>query len=474
MLVLLAGASVLAVAGRSLAWSYAGLFTMILGAALLTPLAMIGAARAAGPPLGGLLGLTGRMAARGVVARLSRTGVAVAALMVAVSATVGVGVMIRSFRATVERWLETSLAADVYVSAPTLRTGRGGESTLAPGGRSSASAETPGVVSLGTYRGVRVLSEFGPTQLVALGIGARELRSVPLPLGNPARCGPRSRSGGAAIVSESYAYRHGLAVGRGLRLRTDRGERVFPVAGVFVDYGSDQGVVMVSRRTYDAYWDDRGVSSLGVVVAPGADVERDDRDAARPRRGGAGPPDPLEPRAARRPRSRSSTAPSRSPRVLRLLATASRSIGVLSALMALQLERARELGVLRAQGLTPAPGLAAHAWRRRGCSGRSRALLAVPVGIGLALVLIHVINRRSFGWTIEAVDPAGRAAAGGGLAVAGRARRGLYPALADGADAARARAEGGVTSVRRRHPGVGLLVGVVAVRGGDSPPGWRS
>ena len=49
-----------------------------------------------------------------------------------------------------------------------------------------------------------------------------------------------------------------------------------------------------------------------------------------------------------------------------------------------------------------------------------------------------------------------------GLAVAGRARRGALSRVADGADAARARAAGGVTSVRRRHPGVGLLAGVVA------------
>src|SRR4029453_4144387 len=163
---------------------------------------------------------------------LSRTGVAVAALMVAVSATVGVGVMIRSFRATVERWLETSLAADVYVSAPTLRSGRGGESTLAPG-LVERLRETPGVESLGTYRGARVLSEFGPTQLVALGIGPGSYEQFRFLSGDPGAVWPAFQERGAAIVSESYAYRHALAVGRSFRLRTDRGERVFQVAGVF-------------------------------------------------------------------------------------------------------------------------------------------------------------------------------------------------------------------------------------------------
>jgi putative ABC transport system permease protein len=425
LLALLAGAAVLAIAGRSLAWSYAGLFTMILSAALLTPIAMIGAARAAGAPLGGLLGLTGRMAARGVIAKLSRTGVAVAALMVAVSATVGVGVMIRSFRTTVERWLETSLAADVYVSAPTLRSGRGGESTLAPEVVDRL-RETPGVVSLGTYRAARVLSEFGPSQLVALGIGPGSYGQFRFLSGEPATVWPAFQERGAAIVSESYAYRHGLTVGRDLRLRTDRGQQVFPVAGVFVDYGSDQGVVMVSRRTYETYWDDPGVSSLGVVVAPGADVSA----MIETLRARAGTTQDLLIRSNRAIREASLEIFDRTfaiTAVLRLLATAIAVIGVLSALMALQLERSRELGVLRAQGLTPR-----EVWRltlaETGLLGAIAGVLAVPVGIGLALVLIRVINRRAFGWSIETVIPVEVLLQAVGLAVLAALAAGIYPA----------------------------------------------
>jgi putative ABC transport system permease protein len=425
VLVLLTGASMVAVAGQSLAWSYAGLFTMILGAALLTPIAMIGAARVAGPVLGKLFGLTGRMAARGVVAKLSRTGVAVAALMVAVSATVGVGVMIRSFRATVVRWLETSLAADVYVSAPTLRTGRGGESTLAPAVLERLRG-VPGIQALGTYRGVRVLSEFGPTQLVALGVGSGSYGQFRFLSGDPAVVWPAFQEGGAAIVSESYAYRHGLAVGRSLRLRTDRGEHVFPVAGVFVDYGSDQGVVMMSRRTYEAYWDDRGVSSLGVVVAADTDVGA----MIETLRARAGAEQDLLIRSNRALRAASLEIFDRTfaiTAVLRVLATAIAVIGILSALMALQLERARELGVLRAQGLTPG-----EVWRltltETGLLGAIAGVLAVPVGIGLALVLIHVINRRAFGWSIETVISADVLVQAVGLAVLAALAAGAYPA----------------------------------------------
>ena len=423
--VLAAGALVVAGAGRSLAWSYAGLFAMILGAALLTPFAVMGVARAAGPGLGRLLGLPGRMAARGVVAKLSRTGVAVAALMVAVAATVGVGVMIRSFRATVVRWLETSLVADVYVSAPTLRAGRGGESTLDPA-LIARFRETPGVEAVGTYRGVRVASALGPTQLVALGVGPDSYRQFRLLAGSPGEVWPAFQDRGAVIVSEPYAYRHGLAVGSALRLHTDRGERLFPVAGIFADYGSEQGVVMMSRRTYEASWEDRGVSSLGLVLAPGTDPQAT-VESLRIR---AGPDQELLIRSNRALREASLEIFDRTfaiTAVLRVLATGVAVIGVLSALMALQLERARELGVLRAQGLTPRE-VGRLVLAETGLLGAIAGVLAVPVGLGLALVLIRVINRRAFGWTIETTVSADVLLQAVGLAVLAALVAGVYPA----------------------------------------------
>jgi hypothetical protein len=58
------------------------------------------------------------MAARGVVTSLSRTAPAMAALVVAVAVTVGLGIMIQSFRGSVVRWLDVTLQADLYVSPP--------------------------------------------------------------------------------------------------------------------------------------------------------------------------------------------------------------------------------------------------------------------------------------------------------------------------------------------------------------------
>ena len=64
------------------------------------------------------------MAPRDIVRSLSRTSVAIAALMTAVSVIVGVSIMIGSFRHTVVQWLDQTLQADVYVSPPTITANR--------------------------------------------------------------------------------------------------------------------------------------------------------------------------------------------------------------------------------------------------------------------------------------------------------------------------------------------------------------
>ena len=113
--------------------------------------------------------------------------------------------------------------------------------------------------------------------------------------------------------------------------------------------------------------------------------------------------------------------------VLRGLAFAVAFIGVLSALMALQLERVRELGVLRANGMTPG-----QVWKlvtaQTGLMGATAGVLAVPAGLVLAVVMIRVVNRRSFGWTLQMDVGADVVLQAVGLAVVGALLAGIYPA----------------------------------------------
>jgi putative ABC transport system permease protein len=113
--------------------------------------------------------------------------------------------------------------------------------------------------------------------------------------------------------------------------------------------------------------------------------------------------------------------------VLRLLATVVAFVGVLSALMALGFDRARELAVLRAQGFTPGQvwGLVTA---QSGLMGVAAGILAIPVGITLSLILVFVINQRSFGWTLQLEVAPGVLAQGLGLAVMAALVASLAPA----------------------------------------------
>jgi len=85
---------------------------------------------------------------------------------------------------------------------------------------------------------------------------------------------------------------------------------------------------------------------------------------------------------------------------LQLLATVVAFIGVLSALLSLQLDKQRQLGILRAVGLT-ARQLWGLVMLETGLMGTVAGLLSMPTGYALSLILIYIINRRSFGWTLQ-------------------------------------------------------------------------
>jgi hypothetical protein len=111
-----------------------------------------------------------------------------------------------------------------------------------------------------------------------------------------------------------------------------------------------------------------------------------------------------------------------------LLAVVVAFVGILSALIALQLERLGEFAILRATGMTPRQ-VAALVLGQSGLMGLLAGLLAVPLGLVMADILIDVINRRSFGWSMQSILPAGVIAEALVLALAAALIAGIYPAL---------------------------------------------
>ncbi len=280
-LLLLAGGGVfLWLPSDRLAPAFAGLAGVVVGCALLTPAATVGLMAALGRPAGALFGVLGRMAARGVVAALSRTGVAVVALVIAVSVTVGVGVMIGSFRATVVGWLDQTLRADLYVSppgpGPTLP-GAGLDPAVVRAIRTAPGVDRVDVLRRSTARleepRPKAAQPTLPVELMAFDLGPRGRRSFRLLAGDPERAWAAVERGAAVLVSEPLATRRHLAPGDRIRLGTEAGPRAFEIAGVYADFGRGSGAVLLDLSTYRRLWRDRGISALSIYAAPGVDRE---------------------------------------------------------------------------------------------------------------------------------------------------------------------------------------------------------
>ena len=419
----LMGVLAFTVGPSGLAAGFVGLALVMGAIALLTPISSMVIAGALAPVAGLVAGNSGRMAVRGVVRSLSRTGPALAALVVAVSVTVGLGAMISSFRLTVVQWLDQTLQADVYVSAATLGVARVDQPlprALVEGVRSLS-----GTDYLSTYRGLDFDGAWGPMRLVALDLAVPGEAAFRFKAGDPEEIFRSFRTQEAVLVSEPFSERTGIDRGDVLTLPTPQGDRSFRVAGNYYDYGSDRGVIMLARTTYDLYWDDDDVTSLGLFANQTTDTQ-----ALVDRVRGIEGAEDASVRSNRSLRQASLAVFDRTftvTGVLRLLAFIVAFIGILGALMAIEIERSHEFGLLRATGLTPG-GL----WRliigETGFMGLLAGVLAIPAGALLAAIMVFVINKRSFGWTLELTLSADVILQSLALAVVGALLAGVYPA----------------------------------------------
>lgn len=415
---MLAAVLVLVVSGRSLVAGLVAVFLLIFGFALCVPLAVRTASNLLAPPASRIGGMLARMAVAGIGQSLSRTGVAIVALAVAVSATIGVSVMVDSFRGSVDAWLRQTLQADVYAGAQ-----RG---SLDPSLLGDIAA-LDGVDAISTSRRVQLEDADGRTQLIAIRMAPGGYAGTEIIDADPDDVWPRWEREDVVLVSEPYAYQHEVARGDTVTLPTDHGRRTFEVAATYQSYDINASAMLMSRNVYERHFDDDRVDSVGLYLADDADPE-----TIMARIG-----DISEGRQAirfnsnARIRELSLEIFDRTfviTDVLYWLAVGVAFIGILGAMLALQLERGRELAVLRALGMTPSQ-LGAMITTQTAVIGLLSGIAAVPLGIMMAYVLIEVINRRAFGWQIDMSVAPGILLSAIAFAIGAALLAGVYPAF---------------------------------------------
>lgn len=398
ILALALGGAIFALPYNSLLLGFSGTLVVVVGFALLSSASMVGLMRAIVPVTSRLFGFIGRMAPRNLTNALSRTAVAVAALMVAVAVIIGVALMIDSFRYTVIVWLEQTLQGDVYISAPMLTANR--SSVEIDPQVVKALQEWPGVAQVDLLRSTVVDSPSGRVVLAGTenpNLGSERIFAKLQ--GSPEDVWQMLQAGGV-IISEPLANRFGIVdVGSEIEFYTKHGWKSYPVVGIYYDYASSEGAAMMALDIYRRDWLDDALTAITLQLAPGVNADQ----VARALQDELQTEQELVIRPNQALRRDIMDIFDRTFAItvaLRLLATVVAFIGVLNALLLLQLEKQREVGILRALGLT-----GRQLWKlvmvETGLMGLVAGLLAIPTGYTLALILVFIINRRSFGWTLQ-------------------------------------------------------------------------
>ncbi len=386
-----------AVAGKPL-FGYLAAILLVAASALAIPAFATALTSLFSRFIGKLLGIEGMLASRSLAASLRRTSVLVGALSTAIAMMTSVGIMVGSFRETVMLWMNDRLPADLY---------------LRPAGSPAADRHPtisldltqkiealPGVEAVARLRAYEISYDGMPVTLASIDPQAlRKSRRSDFFSGRPIeQVFAELRDSNAVIISEPFTYKHHLRAGDSITLSLGAAQATFRIADIYYDYSSERGNIVMSRSTMLRYLPDPTPSNLAVYVAPGTQVETVRVEIEKAAAGHR-----VLMFSNRDLRAEAIRIFDRTFAItygLEAVAVIVAVMGIAGALLALVIDRRRELGLLRFLG-------AATGQVRKlilveaGLLGLLANLAGLALGFALSLILIYVINKQSFGWTIR-------------------------------------------------------------------------
>lgn len=383
---------------QNLWWAFGATLLVVIGFSIFAALGLFFILPGLSRKLKKYFGLIPGMAARELYRSLSRTAVAVSSLMVAVSVTIGMAMMINSFRYTVSVWLQETLAGDIYISVPNQFSNR-----------SSAFIDEeivknvfgyPDIDKIDTLLTINGISSFGDLQINVITNDEIAYERIFTKTVSPIEEIWENLESGQILIAEPLANRFDLGVNQMLPLETPAGKKNFKIVGIFSDYTSSQGYIMMTRSVFEKFWNNQAVTAISINLAPDKDVNIAVREL-KSRLSQKG--QELLIRSNQSLREDVLVVFDRTfaiTNALRFIATLVSFIGILSATLIILLDRKREFGMLKAIGFRQKE-LNQLVLTETGLMGFFAGIFAIPTGIVISLILVYVINLRSFGWTIQ-------------------------------------------------------------------------
>jgi putative ABC transport system permease protein len=413
-----------AIGGKAL-FGYLAAVLLLVASALATPAFVYALASFSSRFLGRLLGVEALLASRSLAASLRRTSVLVGTLSTAIAMMTAVGIMVGSFRETVSVWMDDQLPADLYLRpAGSAAVDRHPTISL---GLAEEIEKLPGIEAVEQLRAYEIRYQDMPATLASANLNVlRAHRDSDFFSGRPReQVLGELRDSNTVVVSEPFTYKHGVKTGDFITLSLGDKQAAFRIADVYYDYSSERGSILMDRKTMLRYLPDPAPSNLAIYVSSDAKLEtvrREIEQAVAGRRVLL-----FSNRDIRTEAIRIFDRTFAITYALEAVAVIVAVMGIAGALLALVIDRRRELGLLRFLG-------GARSQIRKlilveaGLLGLLANLAGLALGFVLSLVLIYVINKQSFGWTIRFHWPVEILVVALAVVYAATVLAGLYPA----------------------------------------------
>ncbi|HUC53628.1 MAG TPA: FtsX-like permease family protein [Candidatus Cybelea sp.] len=386
-----------AVAGKPL-FGYLAAILLVAASALAMPAFVDALTSFSSKLLGQLFGVEPMLASRSLAASLRRTSVLVGALSTAIAMMTAVGIMVGSFRQTVMVWMEDQLPADLYLR-PAGSAAADRHPTISPG-LAEELAKLPGVLAVERLRIYEISFEGMPASLASADLSVeRSHHDSDFFSGRPKeQILAELRDSNAVVVSEPFAYKHHRTVGDFITLSLGGTQASFRIVDVYHDYSSERGSLLMDRNTMLRYLPDPAPSNLAIYISPDAQLEM---VRAAIEKTAAGHRVLLfSNRDLRAEALRIFDRTFAITYALEAVAVIVAVMGIAGALLALLIDRRRELGLLRFLG-AGAGQVRKLILVEAGLLGVLANLAGMGLGFALSLILIYVVNKQSFGWTIR-------------------------------------------------------------------------
>jgi putative ABC transport system permease protein len=383
-------------------FGFFSVFLIILGLSLLSPAVLLWTRDQLHNFFKNRFGGEGLLACMNLSQNVGRNALAVSSLAIAFMMVISMSIMVHSFRQTVIVWIDHTLQADLFVRIA--------------GGRDIDYQQTlpaESIEKIKSLKGISAVDQFRALDIiyndlpVVLASGDFSVLSQ---YGNLViKSGPSAQEldrlmvrQNRAMVSESFSIKHKVEMGDTISLQTPKGPAQMKIAAIYFDYSRDRGYIILDRTTFLKYYQDSTINSFVIYIN-----DKTDPDSVRK--------EVLNTLKNHRLIIRSNSelkaqvlevfdktfAITYSLEIIAILVAV---LGLFNTLVSLILERKREIGILRFLGAFTGQ-VKRMILIETGILGLIGSAMGFIAGVIVSYILIFVINKQSFGWTIQVHFP---------------------------------------------------------------------